>query len=146
MGWALHAGGCDGYVFGYYGYEGKLMNFVRWILGRLVLGYDLLTRPKPVKRNAAAQKAFDEKTQNFALYQFNACPFCVKVRRQIRRHALNIEMRDARNDETHKQAQLDGGGQHKVPCLLIQNAAGNDTWLYESDDILSYLSRELKLA
>jgi glutaredoxin len=146
MGWALHAGGCDGYVFGYYGYEGKLMNFVRWILGRLVLGYDLLTRPKPVKRNAAAQKEFDEKTQNFALYQFNACPFCVKVRRQIRRHALNIELRDARNDETHKQALIDGGGQHKVPCLRIQNVAGDDTWLYESNDIISYLGRELKLA
>ena len=122
------------------------MNFVRWMLGRLVLGYDLLTRQKPVKREAAAQKALDEKTQNFVLYQFNACPFCVKVRRQIRRHALKIELRDARNDETHKQALIDGGGRHKVPCLLIQNAAGNDTWLYESDDILSYLSRELKLA
>ena len=145
MGRALHAGGCDGYGLENCGYERKPMNFVRWILGRLVLGYDLLTRPQPVEREAVAQKALDEKTQNLALYQFHACPFCVKVRRQIRRHALNIELRDTRNDETHKQALIDGGGRHKVPCLRIQNAAGDDTWLYESNDIISYLDRELKL-
>ena len=122
------------------------MNFVRWFLGRLVLGYDLLTRPKPVRRDAAAQQELDLKTAGFALYQFNACPFCVKVRRQIRRHAINIELRDARHDETHKQALIDGGGRHKVPCLRVKNAAGEDTWLYESDEIISYLNTELKLA
>jgi len=122
------------------------MNFVRWILGRLVLGYDLLTRPKPISRDAAAQQEFDGKTANMALYQFNACPFCVKVRREIRRHALKIELRDARHDETHKQALIDGGGRHKVPCLRVKNAAGDDTWLYESTDIISYLNTELKLA
>ncbi|MBT6283827.1 MAG: glutaredoxin [Rhodospirillaceae bacterium] len=122
------------------------MNFVRWILGRLVLGYDLLTRPKPLTRDAAAQQELDGMTAKFALYQFNACPFCVKVRRQIRRHALKIELRDARNDETHKQALIEGGGRHKVPCLRVTNPAGDDTWLYESDDIISYLNTELKLA
>lgn len=122
------------------------MNFVRWILGRLVLGYDLLTRPKPVTRDAAAQQVLDAETAKFALYQFNACPFCVKVRRQIRRYALNIELRDARNDETHKQDLIDGGGRHKVPCLQVVGADGQATWLYESDDIISYLETELKLA
>jgi glutaredoxin len=122
------------------------MNFLRWIVGRLVLGYDLLTRPKPATRDAAAQRELDEKTSNFALYQFNACPFCVKVRREIRRHALNIELRDARNDEVHKQALIAGGGRHQVPCLRVKNAAGEDTWMYESGDIISYLKQELKLA
>ena len=86
------------------------MNFVRWILGKLVLGYDLLTRPKPMERDAAEQQKLDAETQKLALYQFNACPFCVKVRREIRRYALNIELRDARNDEVHKQALIAGGG------------------------------------
>lgn len=122
------------------------MNFVRWILGRLVLGYDLLTRPKPLAREATAQQEIDGKTAAFALYQFNACPFCVKVRREIRRHALKIELRDARNDQVHKQALIDGGGRHKVPCLRVKNATGEDTWLYESGDIISYLNTELKLA
>ena len=122
------------------------MNFVRWILGRLVLGYDALTRPKPMTRDAAEQEKLDAQTAKFVLYQFNACPFCVKVRRQIRKYALDIELRDARNDETHKQALIDGGGRHKVPCLQVQTDAGDTTWLYESDAIISYLKTELKLA
>ena len=122
------------------------MNLVRWVLGRLVLGYDLLTRPKPITRDATAQLEIDSKTAGFALYQFNACPFCVKVRRQIRRYSLNIELRDARNDELHKQALICGGGRHKVPCLRVKNETGEDTWLYESTDIIAYLANELELA
>lgn len=122
------------------------MNFVRWILGRLVLGYDALTRPKPVTRAADEQAKLDAETAKLALYQFQACPFCVKVRREIRRHALNIELRDARNDPVHKEALIAGGGRHKVPCLQISGDGGEPTWLYESNDIISYLKTELKLA
>lgn len=122
------------------------MNFVRWILGRLVLGYDLLTRPAPMKRAPAEQEKLNAETANFALYQFNACPFCVKVRREIRRYALNIELRDARNDEKHKADLISGGGRHKVPCLQVKTESGGVTWLYESGEIISYLKSELKLA
>lgn len=122
------------------------MNFVRWILGRLVLGYDLLVRPARMKRDPAEQAKLDAETAKFVLYQFNACPFCVKVRREFRRYALNIELRDARNDEIHKQALIDGGGRHKVPCLQIKTGTGDTAWLYESDEIISYLKAELKLA
>ena len=70
----------------------------------------------------------------------------MKVRREIRRHGLNIELRDARNDPVHKQALIDGGGRHKVPCLRMKNADGDDTWMYESDDIIAYLKKDLQLA
>lgn len=122
------------------------MNFVRWILGRLVLGYDLLTRPKPMVRDAAEQARLDARTAPYTLYQFQACPFCVKVRRQIRKYALNIDLKDARHDPVSKQELIDGGGRHKVPCLRIAGDDGKLTWLYESDDIISYLKTELKLA
>ena len=68
------------------------------------------------------------------------------MRRELRRHAINIELRDARNDEGHKQALMDGGGRYKVPCLHISNEAGEPIWLYESNDIITYLKKELKLA
>jgi len=122
------------------------MNFVRWILVRLVLGYDLLVRPAPMKRDPADQAKLDAETAKFVLYQFNACPFCVKVRREIRRYALNIELRDARNDEKHKADLIGGGGKHKVPCLQVKTESGGVTWLYESSEIISYLKSELKLA
>ena len=122
------------------------MNFVRWILGRLVLAYAFLTRPKPVTRDAAEQQRLDTQTARYALYQFNACPFCVKVRQQMRKYALNIELRDARNDPAHKAELIREGGDFQVPCLRIENGDGAPTWLYESDEIIAYLKRELKLA
>ena len=88
----------------------------------------------------------DARTAHLAVYQFQACPFCVKVRRQMRKYGLNIELRDARKDPAHKQALIDGGGRYKVPCLQITGDSGETSWLYESDDIIAYLKSELELA
>lgn len=121
------------------------MKFVRWLVGRLVLAVNFLTQPKAVVREPAAQDAMDAATAKMALYQFEACPFCVKVRRHMRRHALNIELRDANTNATFEQELINQGGKRKVPCLRIENADGDDTWLYESNDIISFLNRELKL-
>ena len=60
----------------------------------------------------------------------------MKVRRELRRHALNIELRDARNDEEHKQTLIQWWRALKVPCLQISSGSGEKTWLYESDDII----------
>ena len=61
-----------------------MMTLVRWILGRVILGLDALTSPKSVVREEAAQRAVDEITASMSLYQFKTCPFCVKVRREIK--------------------------------------------------------------
>ena len=118
---------------------GNHMKFVRWILGRLILTIDFLTRPAPVVRQPQAQEAINAQTAKMALYQFNACPFCVKVRRQLRKHSLNIELRDAKNNLAFKAELTEQGGKHKVPCLRIEEAAGNVKWLYNSKDITAYL-------
>ena len=36
-----------------------------------------------------------------------------------------------------------GGGKSQVPCLRIENEAGNVRWMYESIDIIRYLKTEL---
>lgn len=115
------------------------MTFIRWILGRLILLMDALTRPRGIKRPLEAQAALDQQTAQLFLYQFNACPFCVKVRRFLRRHSLLIETRDARNDAEHREALLAGGGEIKVPCLRIDDGQGGSQWLYESSEIIRYL-------
>jgi len=122
------------------------MKFVRWALGRLILTIDFLTRPKPVVRAQEAQAAVDAQTAKMALYQFHACPFCVKVRRQIRRLGLNIELRDAKTNAAFKDELTHQGGKHKVPCLRIEDGAQNITWLYESDAINAFLETELSAA
>ena len=115
---------------------------LRAILGPFMLLADRLTRPQGIARAPAAQQAVDARTQNLALYHFPTCPFCLKTRRVIRRLSLNIELRDARNDPAQRAALIAGGGKPQVPCLLITNADGSQTWLYESDAINAWLNRE----
>ena len=121
------------------------MKLVRWILGRIILVLDVLTSPKPIVRDAAAQKAIDETTASMSLYQFKTCPFCVKVRRELKRHALNIETRDAKDNAEIKAELVREGGRHKVPCLRTESTDGSVTWLYESNDIIAHLKHQFKL-
>ena len=114
---------------------------IRRIIGPIMLLADKLTTPKGVKRSDGLQQELDAATQHLSLYQFKTCPFCMKVRREIKRQSLNIELRDAQHDQDNRKELLEGGGQVKVPCLKIKNEAGNVTWLYESNDVLSYLRK-----
>ena len=112
---------------------------VRRILGPIMLLLDKMTSPKGIKRPAEEQEQLDQVTANMALYQFKTCPFCMKVRREIKRQSLNIELRDAQYDQQHRQQLLNDGGKIKVPCLLVVNKGGHHTWLYESKDVIHYL-------
>ncbi len=114
------------------------MAVIRWVLGRLILLFDFIFSPRRFKRAPELQTALDNQTQNMALYQFAACPFCVKVRRAMKRHNINVTLRDAKNDAAHRDALLQGGGKVKVPCLRIDEN-GQTRWLYESNDIIAYL-------
>lgn len=121
------------------------MKIIRWIIGRIILAVDFLTRPEPIVRNVKEQKVIDAKTAKMSLYQFNACPFCVKVRRQLRKYSLNVELRDARNNSLFKKELIKEGGKYKVPCLRIEDDNLNVSWLYSSDDICYFLKEEFSL-
>jgi len=114
---------------------------VRRIIGPIMLLIDKLTTPKGITRPPEVQQQLDQATQELALYQFKTCPFCMKVRREIKRLSLNIELRDAQHDSQHRDQLLQGGGRVKVPCLRIPQESGNDAWLYESDDVIEYLRK-----
>ncbi|MEK2611864.1 glutaredoxin [Pseudomonas shirazensis] len=109
-------------------------------LGQLIVFGDLISRPAKRKRNAAAQAAVEQQAKGLALYQFHACPFCVKTRRNLHRLNVPVALRDAKNDPLHRQALLEGGGRVKVPCLRIEEA-GEVTWMYESKAIIAYLEQ-----
>ena len=116
-----------------------ILKLVREGLGRVIVFIDDITRPKPVERSAADQASVEEAAAHLALYQFHACPFCIKTRRAIRRLRLPIDLRDAQSDADHRSALRDGGGKVQVPCLLIQGD-GEPRWLYESGEIIAYLT------
>lgn len=117
------------------------MRIIRGVLGALILLFDRLFTPKGIQRQPDQQEAINTQTRALVLYQYKACPFCVKVRRAIKRLSLSIETRDAKRCDTAKAELLAGGGQLKVPCLRIDDGAGQVRWLYESSDIISYLQQ-----
>jgi len=119
---------------------------LRLILGPFLLLGNWLTQPKGIVRSEAEQQATDARTRSLALYHFPTCPFCLKSRRTLRRLSLKVELRDAKNNETHRAALIAGGGKPQVPCLRITDADGQHTWLYESDAINAYLNREFSAA
>jgi len=112
---------------------------LRLLLAPFMILWEWLTTPKGVVRSAEAQAAMDASTAGLTLYEFRTCPFCIKVRRTIARHSLNIARRNAQHDPVSRQELLEGGGEIKVPCLRIEASDGSVQWLYESDAINAYL-------
>ena len=98
-----------------------------------------LTQPTGVQRAAAEQAQVDQQCQSLALYQFSTCPFCIKVRQEMRRLSLPIEKRDAQHHPDHRHELLQGSGATKVPCLKITEADGQTRWLQDSNEIVAYL-------
>jgi len=117
-----------------------LMNALRIGLGQLVILVDFLTRPSKKKRSQEAQAAVEASAKDLTLYQFHACPFCVKTRRSLRRLNVPVALKDAKNNEQDRQTLLEQGGKIKGPCLRIEEN-GQTTWMYESNTIIEYLNK-----
>lgn len=120
-----------------------VIKLVRWIVGSLILFFDWVFTPRGIKREAELQATIDQHTAGLSLYQYPACPFCVKVRRAMKRNSLNIQTVDAKRCDTSKQALVEGGGKLKVPCLRIEERVGDVRWMYESSEIISYLENKV---
>ncbi len=74
------------------------MKVIRFFLSLLINSIDFIFRPSLMKHSDLEQKELDRRVSHLALYEFKACPFCVKVRWAIRRLGLNIKIRDAKSD------------------------------------------------
>jgi glutaredoxin len=112
---------------------------LRLVLGPVMLLKERLTNPEGVQRDAAAQAAVDLQCQSLALYQFSTCPFCIKVRQEMRRLSLPIDKRDAQHNVINRDELLQGSGATKVPCLKITEDNGQTRWLQDSNAIVAYL-------
>jgi glutaredoxin len=117
-----------------------LMKALRVGLGQLIVLGDAVSRPRPRRRSAQGQAAVVKDAARLSLYQFQACPFCVKTRRALHRLNVPMTLHDAKNDPDARDRLLAGGGKVKVPCLHIQEK-DHSRWLYDSNAIIAYLEQ-----
>lgn len=119
-----------------------IIKAVRNGLGLIIVFFDWVSRPKATKRSTEDQHKAQEAVKGLSLYQFFACPFCVKTRRAIHALNINIEARDINKETKYRQDLLLNGGKIAVPCLRIEE--GNSVrWMYESNDIINFLQKKV---
>ena len=117
---------------------------LRVILGPFMLLWEIITRPKAIARDSQAQAEVDQQCRKLALFQYKTCPFCIKVRQEMHRLSLNIELFDAQQEGKNRETLVSGGGKAKVPCLRITDKVGKNQWMYESGEIITYLRRRFE--
>ena len=117
-----------------------IVKLIREGLGRIIVLGDHLTRPKSIQRSEQEQADVDKAVDQMSLYQFYACPFCIKTRRIIYKLNLPMEYRNAQAPGPVRDELQQQGGKIKVPCLRIEEN-GEDRWLYESSQITAYLDQ-----
>ena len=117
-----------------------IINLIRNLLGSIIALIDFITRPAKLKRSEAAQLQVEQQLDSMALYQFFACPFCIKTRRALHRLNLPIQTRNATKGSVFRAELEQQGGKVQVPCLRI-NQDGQDIWMYESSAIIQYLEQ-----
>lgn len=74
-----------------------------------------------------------------ALYQFDSCPFCARVRSAAHSLGVELELRDTLADVDNARAVVEATGRRTVPVLRIEHEDGGVEWLPESADIVRYL-------
>ena len=114
---------------------------LRLFLQPFMLLWAKLGTPKGMLRQPSAQQQIDSECATLALYHFSSCPFCIKVRHEMARLSLPIQLREAQHDVKHRGELLQGGGKVQTPCLQIVDKNGNIQWMYESSAIIKYLQQ-----
>jgi len=117
-----------------------ILKVLREGLGRIIVLLDFLTRPKKMQRSSSKQLQVARESEGLSLYQFYACPFCVKTRRVIHRLNLPIVLRNSQRGSEHRSVLETEGGKIKVPCLRIDED-DKTTWMYDSKEIIKFLEQ-----
>jgi glutaredoxin len=120
-----------------------IISLIRNLLGGIIAFFDVITRGAKLKRTREAQQQVEKDAAGLTLYQFFACPFCIKTRRAMYKMNLPIVKRNASKGSPYRDELLQGGGKIKTPCLRIETA-DEVTWLYESSEIIRYVQQRFK--
>lgn len=76
---------------------------------------------------------------SYSLYYYDACPFCQRVLRLLPKLNVEVELRNTLRNSTHRSDLKSATGRTTVPCLR-RDQDGKTEWMFESADIIRYLS------
>ena len=76
---------------------------------------------------------------DLTLYYMPTCAFCQKVLSYMKKHDIEIPLKDTMSNRSYLQELLKIGGKTQVPCLTIDGKP-----LYESDDIIVWFKENWK--
>jgi hypothetical protein len=62
---------------------GVVISLIRNGIGGILVFFDIITRGTKLKRSPQAQQHVQVELEALSLYQFFACPFCIKTRRKM---------------------------------------------------------------
>lgn len=77
---------------------------------------------------------------SYALYHKVHCPYCRQVIAAMKTSNVTLELRDTEKNLAFNKELIEQGGKKQVPCLKITEN-GQESWLYESSDIINYLNK-----
>jgi glutaredoxin len=117
-----------------------IIKLIRNLLGVIIAAVDLVTRGSKLKRSVEVQTQIEKELVDLSLYQFFACPFCIKTRRAMYKLNLPVVTRNASQGSPFRDELLTQGGKIQTPCLRIEQE-GKVQWLYESSAIIQYLQQ-----
>jgi glutaredoxin len=72
-------------------------------------------------------------------YYFDACPYCQKVLKVIKKHNIKVDYKDIYEDTNSLQKLMYITGRKTVPCLFIDGVP-----MHESSDIVAWLENNLE--
>jgi len=105
--------------------------------GLLDVTTSMLTTVSRLGAGLSATAATRQPEQLLELYEFEACPFCRKVRDALSELDLEVMIYPCpKGGTTYRPKAVELGGQAQFPYLVDPNT---DTRMYESDDIVDYL-------
>src|SRR5262249_41469701 len=79
----------------------------------------------------------EDPSQMLELYDFEACPYCRKVREVLSELDLDYREHPVAHGSARRSELKKLGGKVQAPYLVDPNT---DTQMYESDDIIAYLN------
>lgn len=81
---------------------------------------------------------------SLALYFTPTCPFCKMVMQIINRLGIEVELRNIKEGTDYRDELVAERDRATVPVLRITSPNGDNRWMPESRDIISYLEKTYK--